>query len=143
MDCSTSGFPVSHHLPRFAQKSCPSSRGCHPTISPSVAPSSSCPQSFPASGSFSVKRPAVASFLSWSALSPPSDLSSNVTSSEGLSLCPPPHLNLWPWAMSPLEGAGLSNLGLTHSELSKQELNGSPSRHLLGLGGELIKCSSS
>ena len=34
--------------------SCPSSRWCHPTISSSVAPFSSCPQSFLASGSFPV-----------------------------------------------------------------------------------------
>ena len=32
--------------------SCPSCRWCHPTISSSVVPFSSCPQSFPASGSF-------------------------------------------------------------------------------------------
>ena len=32
--------------------SCPSSWRCHPTISSSVVPSSSCPQSLPASGSF-------------------------------------------------------------------------------------------
>ena len=32
--------------------SCPSSRWCHPTISSSVIPFSSCPQSLPASGSF-------------------------------------------------------------------------------------------
>ena len=32
--------------------SCPSSRGCHPTILSSVIPFSSCLQSFPASGSF-------------------------------------------------------------------------------------------
>ena len=31
---------------------CPSSRWCHPTISSSVVPFSSCPQPFPASGSF-------------------------------------------------------------------------------------------
>ena len=31
---------------------CPSSRWCHPTISSSVVPFSSCPQSFPASGYF-------------------------------------------------------------------------------------------
>ena len=31
---------------------CPFSRWCHPTISSSVIPFSSCPQSFPASGSF-------------------------------------------------------------------------------------------
>ena len=33
--------------------SCPMSRWCHPTISSSVIPFSSCPQSFPASGSSS------------------------------------------------------------------------------------------
>ena len=32
--------------------SCPLSRWCHPAISSSVVPFSSCPQSFPASGSF-------------------------------------------------------------------------------------------
>ena len=32
--------------------SCPSSRWCHPAISSSVIPVSSCPQSLPASGSF-------------------------------------------------------------------------------------------
>ena len=34
----------------------PSSRWCHPTISSSVVPFSSCPQSFPASGSFPVSQ---------------------------------------------------------------------------------------
>ena len=33
---------------------CPSSWWCHPTISSSVVPFSSCPQSFPASGSFPI-----------------------------------------------------------------------------------------
>ena len=36
--------------------SCPLSRWCHPTISSSVVPLSSCLQSFPASGSFPVSR---------------------------------------------------------------------------------------
>ena len=35
---------------------CPLSRWCHPTISSSVFPSSSCPQSFPASGSFQMSQ---------------------------------------------------------------------------------------
>ena len=38
--------------PRVYSNSCPSSRWCHPTISSSVVPFSSCPQFFPASGSF-------------------------------------------------------------------------------------------
>ena len=37
--------------PRVYSNSCPLSCWCHPTISSSVAPFSSCPQSFPASGS--------------------------------------------------------------------------------------------
>ena len=36
--------------------SCPFSRWCHPTISSSVVPFSSCPQSFPASGSFQMSQ---------------------------------------------------------------------------------------
>ena len=38
--------------PRVYPNSCPSSQWCHPTISSSINPFSSCPQSFPASGSF-------------------------------------------------------------------------------------------
>ena len=37
---------------RVCTNSCPLSWWCHPTISSSIAPFSSCPQSFPASGSF-------------------------------------------------------------------------------------------
>ena len=52
VDCSTPGFPVHHELPNTCSNSCSSSRWCHPTISSSVVPFSSCLQSFPASGSF-------------------------------------------------------------------------------------------
>ena len=38
--------------PGACSNSCPLSRWCHPTISPSVVPFSSCLRSFPASGSF-------------------------------------------------------------------------------------------
>ena len=38
--------------PGAYSNSCPSSRWCHPAISSSVVPFSSCPQSLPASGSF-------------------------------------------------------------------------------------------
>ena len=41
---------------RVHSNSCPLSRWCHPTISSSFVPSSSCLQSFPASGSFPVSR---------------------------------------------------------------------------------------
>ena len=56
------------HEPQHARPPCPSptlrdypnscslSRWCHPTISSSVIPFSSCPQSFPASGSFQVSQ---------------------------------------------------------------------------------------
>ena len=53
MDCSTPGFPVPSLSPRACSDSSPLSQRCHPNISSSVAPFSSCLQSFPASGFFS------------------------------------------------------------------------------------------
>ena len=44
--------PCPSPAPRVYSNSCPSSRWCHPTISSSVIPFSSCLQSFPASWSF-------------------------------------------------------------------------------------------
>ena len=44
--------PCLSPTPRVHSNSCPWSRWCHPTISSSVLPFSSCPQSLPASGSF-------------------------------------------------------------------------------------------
>ena len=44
--------PCPSPIPGVYPKSCPSSRWYHPAISSSVVPFSSCPQSFPASGSF-------------------------------------------------------------------------------------------
>ena len=44
--------PCPSPTPRVYSNSCPLSQWCHPTISSSVVPFSSCPQSFPASGSF-------------------------------------------------------------------------------------------
>ena len=46
--------------PRVFSNSCPLSQWCHPTISSSVVPFSSCPQSFPASGSFQISQ-----FFAW------------------------------------------------------------------------------
>ena len=43
--------------PRAYLNSCPLSWWCHPTISSSVIPFSSCLQSFPASGSFPMSQP--------------------------------------------------------------------------------------
>ena len=52
MNRSTPGPPVHHQLLEFTQTQCPSSWWCHPAISSSVVPFSSCPQSLPASESF-------------------------------------------------------------------------------------------
>ena len=45
-------LPCPSPTPRVHPNSCPSSWWCHPAISSSVVPFSSCPQSFRASGSF-------------------------------------------------------------------------------------------
>ena len=53
MNHSTPGLPVHHQLLEFTQTHpCPLSQWCHPAISSSVVPFSSCPQSLPASESF-------------------------------------------------------------------------------------------
>ena len=44
--------PCPSPTPRVYSNSCPSSRWCHPAVSSSVVPFSSCPQSLPVSGSF-------------------------------------------------------------------------------------------
>ena len=48
--------PCLSPTPRVYSNSCPLSQWCHPTISSSVIPFSSCPQSFPASGSFQMSQ---------------------------------------------------------------------------------------
>ena len=48
--------PCPSPTPRVYPNSCPLSRWCHPTISSSVVPFSSCPQSFPTSGSFQMSQ---------------------------------------------------------------------------------------
>ena len=54
MDGSRPGFPVLNS--QVCSSSCPLSWWCHPTVSSSVIPFSSCPQSFPASGSFQMSQ---------------------------------------------------------------------------------------
>ena len=49
-------LPCPSPTPRAHSNSCPLSLWCHPTISSSVVPFSSCLQSFPASGSFPVSQ---------------------------------------------------------------------------------------
>ena len=48
--------PCPSPTPGVHSNSCPSSQWCHPAISSSVVPFSSCPQSLPASGSFPVSQ---------------------------------------------------------------------------------------
>ena len=48
--------PCPSPIPRVYSNSCPWCRRCHPVISSSVVPCSSCPQSLPASGSFPVSQ---------------------------------------------------------------------------------------
>ena len=48
--------PCPSPTPRAYSNSCPSNWWCHPTISSSVIPFSSCCQSFPASGSFQMSQ---------------------------------------------------------------------------------------
>ena len=48
--------PCPSPTPRVQPNPCPLSQWCHPTISSSVIPFSSCPLSFPASGSFPVSQ---------------------------------------------------------------------------------------
>ena len=48
--------PCPSPTPRVYPNSCPLSWWCHPTVSSSIVPFSSCPQSFPASGSFQMSQ---------------------------------------------------------------------------------------
>ena len=48
--------PCPSPTPRVHPNPCPSSWWCHPAISSSIVPFSSCPQSFPVSGSFQVSQ---------------------------------------------------------------------------------------
>ena len=48
--------PCPSPTPGVHSNSCPSSQWCHPAISSSVVPFSSCPQSLPASGSFPISQ---------------------------------------------------------------------------------------
>ena len=56
MDCSMPGHLPPLPTPGVHPNSCPLSRWCYPTISSSVISFSSCPQSFPASGSFQMSQ---------------------------------------------------------------------------------------
>ena len=62
MNSSTPGLSVHHQLPEFTQTHVPWSQWLHPAISSSVIPFSSCPQFFPASGSFQMSQ---ALYIRW------------------------------------------------------------------------------
>ena len=49
-------LPCPSPIPGAYSNSCPASQWCHPTISSSVVPFSSCPQSLPALGSFPISQ---------------------------------------------------------------------------------------
>ena len=49
-------LPCPSPTPRVYSSSCPLNQWCHPTVSSSIVPFFSCPQSFPASGSFQISQ---------------------------------------------------------------------------------------
>ena len=85
-------LPCPSPTPRACSNSCPSSRWCHPTITSSVVPFASCPQSFPASGSFPMSQ-----FFTWG--------SQNIGVSASASVLP---MNTQDW--SPLGWTGWISL---------------------------------
>ena len=71
-------LPCPSPTPGVYSNSCPSSRWCYLTISSSVVPFSSCPQSFPASGSFPRSRLFASGGQSVGASASPAVLSMNI-----------------------------------------------------------------
>ena len=67
-------LPCPSPTPRVCSNSWPLTQWCHPTISSSVSPFSSCPQSFPSSGSFPMSWLCIRRLKHWS---------------FGFSICPP------------------------------------------------------
>ena len=84
--------PCPSPTPGVYSDSCPSSQWCHPAISSSVIPFSSCPQSLPVSGSFPVSQ-----FFAWGG--------QNIGVSASASVLP---MNTQDW--SPLEWTGWISL---------------------------------
>ena len=92
MNASMPGLPVHHKLPEFTQTHVHRVRWCHPAISSSVVPFSSCPQSLPASESFPMSQ-----LFSWGGQS---------TGVSALASFPPKKSQDW----SPLEWTGWISL---------------------------------
>ena len=105
---STPGLPVYHQLPEYSD-SRPSSRWCHPAISSSVIPFSSCPESLPASESFPMSQ-----LFSWGGQS---------TGVSALASCPPKKSQGW----SPSEWTG--GISLQSKGLSRVFSNTTVQKH--------------
>ena len=108
--------------PRVHPNPCPWSWWCHPTISSSVIPFSSCPQSFPASGSFQISQ----LFAS---------VSQNIGISASTSVLP---MNTQDW--SPLGWTGL--ISLQFKRLSRVLSNTTVQKHQF-FGAQLSSQSNS
>ena len=90
--------PCPSPTPRAHPNPCPLSRWCHPTISSSLIPFSSCPQSFPATGSFPMNQ-----LFAWSGQS--------IGVSASASVCP---MNTQDWSPSGWTGwISLQSKGLS------------------------------
>ena len=105
----TCRLPCPSLSPRACPNSCPLSQWCHPTISSSIVPLFSYPQSFPASGSFPVSQ-----------LSASGSQSIGVSASTSL-----PPMNTQDW--SPLEWTGW--ISLKSKRLSRVFSNTTVQKH--------------
>ena len=91
--------PCPSPTPGIHSNSCPSSRWCHPTISPSIVPLS-CPQSLPASGSFPMSQ-----LFAWGAQNIGVSASASVLPMNTQDWCP----LVWTGCIS-LQSKGLSRI---------------------------------
>ena len=115
-------LPYPSPSPRVCSNSCTLSWWCHPTILASVAPFSSCPQSFPASGSFPV---------SWLFISGSQDIGASASAS----VLP---MNIQSW--SPLGWTGC--ISLQSKGLSRVFSNTTVQKHHF-FGAQSSLCSNS
>ena len=95
--------PCPSQTPGVYSNSCPLSRWCHPAISSSVVPFSSCLQSFPASGSFPVSQLFASGGQSFSFSSSPSHVSLITNALTGTSPTSQPLIHPWQRHFPPRE----------------------------------------
>ena len=114
--------PCPSQIPAVYSNSCPLSRWCHPAISSSVCPFSSCPQSLPASGSFQMSQ-----LFTWGGQSTGVSASASVL---------PMNIQDWP----PLGWTGW--ISLQSKGLSKSVLQQHSTKHQFS-GTELLSQSNS